>query len=299
MRLAASLFVPPDVSEALGSIGIFTDIDLLFGAPPHELLTRLPPGAVSLRQLQAAIESISAASSSKGLSVDDLLSTSDTNTPIALASASYVASCGAARTGLSDLDCMLGGDGFAAGRVYEIAGDKATGKTCLALSTVIHHLVSHEDCHAWWVDTTGGFTVEKALQTLGEATVDASSTALERFEVSLAFDVSTMFDVLQSLRMVFRKIRFLVIDSIWALLSPLFSSFSAQGHAIMTDMMQQLRQCAQDMSMTVLVLNNSSSLKRRDGPKAPSLSAFEGTSRRPALGPSFQFMTDTTLWLSR
>ncbi|KAI5892443.1 P-loop containing nucleoside triphosphate hydrolase protein [Schizophyllum commune H4-8] len=296
MRLAASLSIAPAVSEALASLGIVTDTDLLFGPPPHELLARLPPGTITLRQLQGAIESISAASSSQGLSVDDLLSSS-----AAIQQKGGAASSSHASTGLPDLDTMLGNGGFVEGRVYEISGDKRTGKTCLALNTVIHHLVRYDTCHACWVDTTGDFTVEKALQVLGAATDDPYSTALDRFEVSLAFDVSTMFDVLQTLRMSssYRQVRFLVVDTIWALLSPLFSNFSAQGHAIMTDLMHQLRQCAQDLNLTVLVLNNSSSLTPRDGPKAPNLSACEAATRRPALGPSFQFMTDATLWLSQ
>ena len=124
MRLAASLAIAPDVSEALASLGILTDTDLLFGPPPHELLNRLPPGALTLRQLQGAIESISAASSSKGLSVDDLLSSSAAAQQEADAAPSSHAS-----TGLPDLDTMLGNGGFVHGRVYEISGDKWTGKT--------------------------------------------------------------------------------------------------------------------------------------------------------------------------
>ncbi|KAL1728465.1 P-loop containing nucleoside triphosphate hydrolase protein [Schizophyllum commune] len=296
MRLAASLSIAPEVSEALASLGVLTDTDLLFGPPPHELIARLPPGTITLRQLQGAIESISAASSSQGLSVDDLLSSS-----AAVQQKGGAASLSHASTGLPDLDTMLGNGGFVEGRVYEISGDKRSGKTCLALNTVINHLVRYDNCHACWVDTMGDFTVEKALQVLGASTDDPYATALDRFEVSLAFDVSTMFDVLQTLRTSssYRKVRFLVVDTIWALLSPLFSNFSAQGHAIMTDLMHQLRQCAQDMNLTVLVLNNSSSLTPRDGPKAPNLSAFEAATRRPALGPSFQFMTDATLWLSQ
>ncbi|KAL1663580.1 P-loop containing nucleoside triphosphate hydrolase protein [Schizophyllum commune] len=304
MRLAASLSIAPEVSEALASLGVLTDTDLLFGLPPHELIARLPPGTITLRQLQGAIESISAASSSQGLSVDDLLSRS-----AAVQQKSGADSSSHASTGLPDLDTMLGNGGFVEGRVYEISGDKRTGKTCLALNTVINYLVRYDDCYACWVDTTGEFTVEKAMQVLGAATdvsspyfiQDPYATALDRFEVSLAFDVSTMFDVLQTLRTSssYRKVRFLVVDTIWKLLSPLFSNFSAQGHAIMTDLMHQLRQCAQDLSLTVLVLNNSSSLTPREGPKAPNLSAFEAATRRPGLGPSFQFMTDTTLWLSQ
>ena len=116
MRLATSLSIAPDVSEALASLGVLTDTDLFFGLPPHELLNRLPPGTLTLRQLQGAIESISAASSSQGLSVGGILSSS-------------AASSSHASTGLPDLDRMLGNGGFVEGRVYEISGDKRTGKT--------------------------------------------------------------------------------------------------------------------------------------------------------------------------
>ncbi|TRM65004.1 P-loop containing nucleoside triphosphate hydrolase protein [Schizophyllum amplum] len=286
MRLAALSSVPVNITEALADIGIYTDADLVFGPSPHELVTRLPHGTVSLTALQQAIETISASASSIGVSLDNLLST-------------HASIPKGASTGVSELDSLLGSAGFAPGRVYEISGGKGSGKTCLALNTVLRQLTQDDTCHAWWVDTTGDFTAEKALRVLEATTNDPLTTALERFEVALAFDVNTMFDVLAAIRMTFRQTRFIVVDSIWALFNPLFSKFSAQGHAVMTDLMRQLRQCAEDLHLTVLVLNNSSSLKNRDGSKAETLSAFSATSRRPALGPSFQFMTDATLWLAR
>lgn len=106
----------------------------------------------------------------------------------------------------------------------------------------------------------------------------------------------------------------IVVDSITPLIGPLLSPVSAQGHAIMTDFMYQLRTLARNNSMAVFVgglfmsssclielfrlyikvINNTTFCK----PNNPN-SAFESTVRKPSLGPSFPFMTDATLWLSK
>lgn len=46
---------------------------------------------------------------------------------------------------------------------------------------------------------------------------------------------------------------YLVVDSITALLGPLLSAASSQGHALMTNLMRQLRTIAQVHSITVIV----------------------------------------------
>ncbi|KAI0267657.1 hypothetical protein BC834DRAFT_869261 [Gloeopeniophorella convolvens] len=56
---------------------------------------------------------------------------------------------------------------------------------------------------------------------------------------------------------------------------------TSTGHAEMTLFMRLLRATAQKLGMCILVLNEATA------------------AGRPALGPSFTFLTDATLWLAR
>lgn len=62
----------------------------------------------------------------------------------------------------------------------------------------------------------------------------------------------------------------------------------------MTSFMQQLRVLARAHGLSVLVLNGTSAA----APRNPQ-SVFASTARKPALGPTFAFQTDATLWLAR
>jgi len=60
----------------------------------------------------------------------------------------------------------------------------------------------------------------------------------------------------------------------------------------MTTLMRELRSLARTYSLTVYVINDTSSAQ----PHNPT-SAFN--TRKPALGPSFAFLTDACLWLAK
>jgi RAD51-like protein 3 len=120
-----------------------------------------------------------------------------------------------------------------------------------------------------------------------------------------------------------------VIDSITPIFRPLLSVVSSQGmrhfhgmnsvqltaskgHAMMISFMQQLKSLAETHSLTILVLVAycvlcSSFLTSTDQILNSTSSALphthqsrrSSTARKPALGPSFTYMTDTTLWLSK
>lgn len=104
-------------------------------------------------------------------------------------------------------------------------------------------------------------------------------------------------------------VRLVIIDSVTPLLAPLLSAVSSHGHAIMTTFMQHLRSMARSYYLAFLVsaytfhvassnsleiINDTSSAH----PHNP-LSAFSSTTRKPALGPSFTFLTDCTIWVAK
>lgn len=170
-----------------------------------------------------------------------------------------------------------------------------------------------------------------------------SSTALERLQVSLAFDIEAVHEVLEELRQSLTVVqgegehgtRCIVIDSITPLLGPMLSATSSQGegpdklrrvrwinpelsgHATMTTFMRQLRALAELFHLTVIVsgsngsltslsrrtngkqvINSSTSLGKKN-PKPWNPEAVFEIVRKPALGPSFTFLTDVALWLTK
>lgn len=105
------------------------------------------------------------------------------------------------------------------------------------------------------------------------------------------------------------RARLVIIDSVTSLLAPSLSAVSSHGHAIMTTFMQHLRIMARSYYLTFLVsiytfyitLSNPLEIVNNTSASHPHnpLSAFSSTTRKPALGPSFTFLTDCTIWLVR
>ncbi|KIM84382.1 hypothetical protein PILCRDRAFT_410642 [Piloderma croceum F 1598] len=291
MRLSLYPFLPENVVSSLDQIGIRTDSDLLFSSTPADILRRLPPGTVNIQDLRHYTAQIIEEGSALGVRGDVLLALERTKQDQELDFAS----------GVTDLDALL--NGFGGSRVFEVSGEKASGKTALAMHVVLRHLVNNPHSGALWMDTTGDFSAERATQLIQlHGGVDAS-TALERLQVSLVLDIEGAHDVLEALPSTFvtdasseTRIRIIVIDSITPLLGPMLSAVSSQGHAIMTTFMRQLRALAQAFELCIFVINNATPVA--PAPHNPH-SAFSSTVAKPALGPSFAFLTDATIWLSQ
>ncbi|KJA26228.1 hypothetical protein HYPSUDRAFT_198987 [Hypholoma sublateritium FD-334 SS-4] len=264
--------IPANVVACLEVQGIRTDTDLLFSTTTFDIYKRLPAGTATLEELTEYTTIAAEIGAAPGMSGHELLLLENTYGDVQL------------RTGNAELDGLLRGlDGR---WIIELSGDKGSGKSTVALNLLINHLASNLEDTALWIDTTCDFSPERATQFL-DATQTLPST-LERLQVSLAFDIDTIQGILETLSRPNdprARPRFLVIDTITPLLGPLLSAVSAQGHAIMTDFMRQLQTFAQASGTAVFVINNSSR-KGRDTPE-----------RKPALGPSFALLTDTTLWL--
>lgn len=160
--------------------------------------------------------------------------------------------------------------------------------------------------------------------------LESTSTVLERLQVSLVLNVETARALLEDLessltvcmpnRPLMQMIqgsqanaspgvRLVIIDSVTYLLAPSLSAVSSHGHAIMTTFIQHLRSMARSYYLAFLVSVHTSSIALSNSlevvnntsasPPHNSLSAFASTVRKPALGPSFTFLTDCTVWLAR
>ncbi|KAG6887822.1 hypothetical protein C0995_012369 [Termitomyces sp. Mi166 len=294
MRLAT--LVPSLSAELVSNLekcGVRTDADLLF-KPVVEVYRQLcPESGISLLDLERAVEVTAQLASAPGIAGDELLAQEIQAQAQAPALLSGVA-------GLDNLLCGFGGC-----RVIEISGDRQSGKTnffpertikedqTLALNIILRHLSGSSQAHVVWVDTTGDFSVEYAAQILKTFNSEATSTALERLQVSLAFHLEAAYTVLEELQYPSANLRnsCIVFDAITPLLGPLLSAVSAQGHSAMTEFMYHLRDFSRLHSCPVLVVNNTS-LVVQNSKSAPG-------ARKPALGPSFKFLTDATVWLSK
>ncbi|KAK7061455.1 P-loop containing nucleoside triphosphate hydrolase protein [Favolaschia claudopus] len=287
MRLAALPSLPANLVSSLESCGIITEIDLLFSASTLEILRRLTPGNTSLQELERFKALVANSVSAPGHSAAELSKETEEEEEDALLS------------GIPQLDEILSGLTLP-GRLIEVSGDKKSGKSSLLLHLVLRHLVHCPGSNVLWVDTTGDFSAVRAADILASSYDSDASLTLDRLEVSAAFDVDALHEILEELRSSLcsgiappPRTRALVVDTITPLLGPFLSPVSSQGHAIMTSTMQRLRGFAQAFSMTVFVVNDSVAFS----PYIPGSASNTPHIRKPALGPSFTFLADATLWL--
>lgn len=288
MRLESMVpSIPAELVAALNhSCGIRTDTDFLFSGSSLDIIKKLPPGTITLSDLEKFAELVAEKASVPGHRGDEILAGR-------ISEKHPQASCG-----VKELDELVGD--FGDSRVFEISGAKGSGKTALALQIVTQRLADTDSC-ALWIDTSGDFSAEKTAQLVRYFDVAVSNKVLERLQVSFGSNIEVVHDVLEALRIslsssgtVGPTVQWIVIDSITPLLLPSLSAVSSQGHAMMTTFMRRLRELARTFGITIIVINGTSAA-------APfnQSSAFASTIRKPALGPSFTFMTDCTLWLSK
>ncbi|KAJ7047672.1 P-loop containing nucleoside triphosphate hydrolase protein [Mycena alexandri] len=288
MRLAACVpTVPAQLVSSLEKCGIRTDADLLFSGSTWDIFRRLPAGTTTLQGLEKVKALVANLASAPGQSAMEMI-------------AEFSEPDDGFLTGLPPLDEILNGL-TTSRRLIEVSGDKGSGKTSFVLQLVLHHLVYHPHSSVVWVDTTGDFSAARASEILELFDEPDALRALERLHVSSAFEVDTVYEVLEELRFSFAatpppdfRIRGIVIDTIASLFGPILSPVSSQGHAIMTGFMRQLRAFAQSFSLAVFVVNNSVVFT----PFVPGSASNNPNIRKPALGPSFTFLTDATLWLA-
>ncbi|EIW84090.1 hypothetical protein CONPUDRAFT_142527, partial [Coniophora puteana RWD-64-598 SS2] len=253
MRLQALVpHLPQDLVSAWAEIGIRTDTDLLFSGSAVDILSRLPEGSIRLAQLRDYIALVAQQSSSPAIRGDELLEQE-------LAPSQISTFCLTA--GVPEIDSLL--ETSERSLVYEISGDRGSGKSILALHLVLQQLVSN-DVSALWMDTTGDFSVDRARHQLQYYSGEKSSSALARLEVATALNTDAAIEILESMRPRYSaspnsRLCCVVIDTITRLLGPNLSAASPQGHAIMASFMHHLRTLAREHELTFLVINDTAS----------------------------------------
>ncbi|KAI9463310.1 P-loop containing nucleoside triphosphate hydrolase protein [Lactarius psammicola] len=283
--------LPATLVANLASLNIHTAPDLIF-ASSAELIGKLPAGSVTFTELTHHIANVTAAFAGPAITADKLIAELEPRTSLEPVRSS----------GLPALDELIGiGDDFGiapGARLIEISGMSGSGKTALALHITLHHLTSHPATAALWLDTTGDLTPTRlaSLVSRSSGQPPTSQQLLTRLNIATAFDTATAALTIKALDARNGRgpqraplFRFVVIDTVTALFGPrlsnlssqgTFSAGSYQGHAEMTSFMRLLRATAQKLGLCVLVLNDATA------------------AGHPALGASFTFLIDATVWLT-
>ncbi|KZT57683.1 hypothetical protein CALCODRAFT_483008 [Calocera cornea HHB12733] len=283
-----------DYADILEQSGLKTTDDLLFTSSTSEQYARLEHGSMSFTEFASLKEEVTKFMGAPGLTGDVAY----------MLEKETVSSRYKGYTGVPELDQLL--DGFGHYGVIEIAGGRETCKTLLASHIVLRYLTAEPKGRALWIDTSNSFNVNRALAVTRLLTGPGRHDALDRLGYSTCFDMDPALGVLDDMRQAIdaegvdtQTPRFIIIDAVTPLLSKDISSVSSQGHAIMTSFFRQLNSFARSYSLTVFVINNSVLAKQpNDVPPHNELSAFSGSNLKPALGPTFTFQSDATIWLS-
>ncbi|KAK6905517.1 hypothetical protein L486_07128 [Kwoniella mangroviensis CBS 10435] len=197
------------------------------------------------------------------------------------------------RFGIDSLDELLKGwDGVG---VIELAGPRKVGKSLLALHASLRILASDPEAICTWIDTEGSFSPERAKMILEEWHIDEPNSVLERMVVINAFKLEDMFETISQLKNSIddpdaRETRILVVDTIFTHFKDLLSATSAQGHADLITLMEEIAEITYSRGMVSFIINSTAS----SFPTNPQ-SSFNKMDIKPALGASFTFTTDMTL----
>ncbi|XP_062816566.1 DNA repair protein RAD51 homolog 4 isoform X4 [Anolis carolinensis] len=167
-------------------------------------------------------------------------------------------------TGTPSLDRLLD-TGLYTGEITEFVGAPGSGKTQTCLEIAAHTALVLKQA-VLYVDSSGGFSAARLLQILGRMTAsqEEQTEALRRVHVMRVFEAYKMLDVLQDLRSSLAQqalsggggsAKVLVLDSAWALLSPVLGGRSPDGLALMSHLALEMKTLAKDFGVALVLTN--------------------------------------------
>nr|ODO02316.1 hypothetical protein L204_01049 [Cryptococcus depauperatus CBS 7855] len=255
-RLAGSL--PPELASTipeLESVGIKTTESIIFTHPQ----TILSLSSLTASQVEALVYLCIESSATKCAIADEL--------PQQLQGPWQ-------GWGIRGLDELL--DAWNGVGIVEVAGPRKVGKSLLALHAALKILVQDKDAKCMWVDTEGTFSPERAEKILtnwGWKTEEERISVLNRVIVTPCFKLEGVYEVLQTIKEVH-----------------LLTNVSAQGHAELVALMEEVEEITYSQSMVSMIINSSVISQPTN-----SLSHFNSVNIKPALGSSFTYLVDVTL----
>lgn len=190
--------------------------------------------------------------------------------------------------------------------IVEVAGLPNTGKTLLVLQTVLNYLLGHPRASAHWIDPLGVFSPEGASQVTRELVLrnaSESEDVLSRLQIAGCTDLAAVYDILDGITSQAktstegaRQTRFIVIDPITPLLGPGLTNESSKGHANMVTFMRHLASVSRELGLVCFLINTAT---KATPPPTQTGKTPPPTTYKPSLGPSYSYLTDTSLFLSR
>ncbi|OXG25687.1 hypothetical protein C361_01647 [Cryptococcus neoformans Tu259-1] len=196
--------------------------------------------------------------------------------------------------GVKGLDELL--DDWDGVGVLEIAGPRKVGKSLLALHAALNVLVENPEAICTWMDTEGTFAPERAGKVLEAWKIQNSTSVLSRITVLPCFKLDDMYEALGLLKETAisqaeePRTKILIIDNIFTYFKDRLTNTSAQGHAELVTVMEDVANITYSQNIVSIVINSTVT----SIPTNP-LSRFNKLNIKPALGSSFTYTTDATL----
>ncbi|OWZ70788.1 hypothetical protein AYX14_03844 [Cryptococcus neoformans] len=196
--------------------------------------------------------------------------------------------------GVKGLDELL--DDWDGVGVLEIAGPRKVGKSLLALHAALNVLVENPEAICTWMDTEGTFAPERAGKVLEAWKIKNATSVLSRITVLPCFKLDDMYEALGLLkeRAISQadepRTKILIIDNIFTYFKDRLTNASAQGHAELVTVMEDVANITYSQNIVSIVINSTVT----SIPTNP-LSRFNKLNIKPALGSSFTYTTDATL----
>ncbi|KAJ3162924.1 hypothetical protein HDU88_006564 [Geranomyces variabilis] len=220
-------------------------------------------------------------------------------------------------TGCPGIDELLDG-GCVVGEMTEFAGAPATGKTQLAFFTAITTVAADPLATVLYIDSSNSFSPARISELFCNSdrfefarTPEMSAAfILSRIKCVKCFDACELLDALQDVDQklseqsdsFLNRLKFVVVDSVGALFSPLVGFGQTRGYVMMMTVGYMLKEMALRHRFAVLTINyavqsdfngnnNNNNYSRR------SLQTYR-TATKPALGTAWSFVPNVRLLFS-
>ncbi|GFZ43194.1 hypothetical protein JCM24511_00913 [Saitozyma sp. JCM 24511] len=201
--------------------------------------------------------------------------------------------------GIGAVDELIAGwDGTG---VVELVGPSRVGKSLLALHAALRVLRAEPTAQCRWLDADGSFHPTRARAILDAMGEKDPTSVLDRLVVSPCFRIDPeLYEGLAAIKAEYERdeddadsvmrTRILVIDPLSSLLKDMLLASTAQGHAAMVTVLEEISELTYSCGLATVITNfPSSSLPNN------AHSSFSMTTIRPALGTAFTYFADVTL----
>ncbi|KAJ3159985.1 hypothetical protein HDU86_001250 [Geranomyces michiganensis] len=225
-------------------------------------------------------------------------------------------------TGCPGIDELLDG-GFLVGEMTEFAGAPATGKTQLAFFSAITTVAADSTATVLYIDSSNSFSPARISEQFCNSDrfefARTPEMAARGYEVCVkCFDACELLDILEAVDQklseqsdpFLNRLKFVVVDSVGALFSPLVGFGQTRGYVMMMTVGRMLKDMALRHRFAVLTINyavqsdlnannnNTNNNNNNNNRPQPRRSAASTPSTKPALGISWSFVPNVRLLFS-